>query len=172
MQFVPIQMNREFIRQTAKYIAWGLTSSMISYSCYLTLTRFFDLYFFPATMIASFFANTFSFFTNKRYVFTVDQKHGEGGSNLKPFIEFLSTRLLSCMIESGLLIYFIEKLGMFDITVKIVSGIIFGVLNYLYTKLVVFEDFTVRLNEYRRNRELHKSAMLSSLRQRWSIRYL
>lgn len=172
MRFDGVHINKELVRQTAKYVAWGVTSSAVSYSCYLTLTRLLDLYFFAATIIASILANTFSFFANKRYVFITEQKDECVKKIVRSYFEFLSSRLLSCLLESSILTYFINQLGMYDITVKCVSGIIFGILNFFFTKIIIFEENNEKIIEIRKNNQLRKSAIHSSIRDRWSIRYL
>lgn len=172
MQVGGININKTFVRETARYILFGLSGSGVSYGCYFLLTRPLDIEFLPATMMASFIANTYGFLMNNKFVFVSSSSNTQRKEIAVQYLEYLSSRLLSCLIEALILNYFIDTLGMYDILVKTISGVIFGILNYLFTKLVVFEEQNERFNERMKSVEIRFAKIGSSMRNHWSTRYL
>lgn len=167
-----ITFDRAFIKQTAKYLFWSAAATLVSYSCYMLLTRIYTFSFMGATMIASLVANTFSYFTNHYFVFIEQCRNFQPRQLFISYIEFMSSRLFTCFLESLVLTFFIEVLSFYDIAVKAVSGLIFGILNYLFTKLVVFEERSEKYLFCKKQIQLKRSSMKSSLRGIWSVRYL
>ena len=172
MQIGGMQINRVFIKETIRYILFGLSGSGLSYGCYFLFTRPLDFDFLPATMIASLIANTYGFFMNHKFVFVSQKEDFQRKEMGRQYFEYISSRLFSCLLEALVLTYFIDTLGMFDILVKTISGFIVGVLNYFFTKCVVFEDTTERFTDRMKLVENKCSRIGYTVRSKWSTRYL
>src|SRR5574344_1092388 len=161
-----IRIDKDYIKETLRYILFGLTASMVSYICYFILTRPFNLDFFPATMIACLIANTYAFFVNHQFVFIKNRDKNEHDEISLPYFEFVLSRLLNCFLESLVLTYFIDELGYFDFLVKAVSGTILGIINYVFTKMMVFGKVAVHKVNYMKLITLKCSKWSSSVKNR------
>lgn len=78
----------------------------------------------------------FAFYTNKYFVFQArshDRQHV-----LHEILSFTGGRLLTLLIEEGILFLFITKLGFHSLLVKICAQIIVIILNFVVSKFFVF----------------------------------
>ncbi len=91
-------------------------------------------YAFIATTIAWVVSVLFAFFANKLIVFESKEKKGF-------FIElvlFYGSRLLTGLVEIGVMALFVDVLSLSYWAVKIVINIVIIVLNYILSKFIVF----------------------------------
>jgi len=172
MQIGTIRIDKTYIHETMRYLLFGLSGSGVSYACYILFTRAFEISFIPATLMASFLANTYGYFVNNKFVFISAQSESQGRDSSLRYLQYLSSRLFLCFTESVVLSYFIDTLGMYDIMVKCVSGSVVGILNYLFTKLVIFAEKNDRFAGYVKSVEGKYAHLRSSVRSRWYTRYL
>lgn len=87
--------------------------------------------------IAWIVAVVFAFFTNKVFVF--ESKSFEGKRLLKELFSFLGARIFSLIIEQIGLFILIDKVLLNELVSKIILGIVVVVLNYFFSKLIIFK---------------------------------
>ena len=77
-----------------------------------------------------------AYVTNKLWVF--DSKKHDSKTIAKEFAEFVVARLITLGIETLLLWIFVDKLGVNDLIMKIITNIIVVILNYIFSKFIIF----------------------------------
>ena len=149
-------------KETIFYVFFGGMTTLVN----LVVFKVFDLFFagkwyLLTNTIAWIAAVAFAFVTNKLFVF--ESKEWSFGVLKKEIPGFLSARIGSYFIEQGGLWCFVELLHfdekVFDfrllqlsgkIVAKLIIGVVVVVLNYLFSKFVVFkkkDDSTDHQNE-------------------------
>lgn len=78
---------------------------------------------------------TFSYITNKIYVFQSNNKN-----IIKEIIKFYSSRLTTLFLDMLLMFIFVTILNLNDKIIKLIVAIVIIVLNYILSKLIVFKQ--------------------------------
>lgn len=94
------------------------------------------------TNIISWIASvTFAYFTNRKYVFKVQEQ-----KNLKEASKFYISRLTTLVLDMLLMQIFVIRLKFNDKIIKLIVQVIIIVLNYILSKFLVFKS-KVKNNE-------------------------
>ncbi|WP_131026731.1 GtrA family protein, partial [Clostridioides difficile] len=80
----------------------------------------------------------FAYVTNKFFVF--ESKRIEIKFLFKEFLSFVSFSLLSGFVEMLIMYVMIDLLFVNDVIVKIFTNIVVIVLNYLFSKMIIFKN--------------------------------
>lgn len=88
-----------------------------------------------ANLISWICAITFAYFTNRAFVFK-----SKNTNKLKEIVNFVESRLLTLAIDMFLMYIFVSMLGFNDKIMKIVVSVIVTILNYIFSKLFVFNN--------------------------------
>ena len=100
------------------------------------LINFFRFSASVSNIVAWVFAVVFAYLTNKPFVF---RSHDWSAKTVVPeFVRFVGCRVASGVLETGILLLFVDVLGQNGNVWKIVTSIIVVVVNYLGSKLLVF----------------------------------
>ena len=122
-------------REIAVYLIFGVLTTAVHWCIY------FPLYYklgsaSVSTAIAWAFAVLFAFFTNKPFVF---RSHNWSLKVVIPeLFKFIGSRLLSGLLEIGIVKLTIDILCLNPIIWKLLTAVIVVVLNYLFSKLFAF----------------------------------
>ncbi len=136
-------------KEIISYVFWGVMTTAVSFITYSLFTLLFTA--FLDTAAAIFISNglswvcavLFAFITNKLWVF--DSKSFEKAVVVPEFLKFLSSRIATGVLEMAglpLLVYLGLGGALFGIeglVAKIVINIIVIVLNYVFSKLLIFK---------------------------------
>ncbi len=139
----------EKYREIISYIFWGVMTTAVSFITYCLFTLLFTA--FLDTRAAVFISNAlswvcavlFAFVTNKLWVF--NSKSFKKAIVLPEFLKFLSSRIATGVIEMAglpLLVYLGLGGALFGIeglAAKIIINVIVIVLNYVFSKLIIFK---------------------------------
>lgn len=90
-----------------------------------------------ANCIAWIVAVIFAFVTNKLWVF--DSKSWAPSVAGREFASFIGARLFSFAIETAMMFVFVSLLSMNDLIAKIIVGIVVIIINYVFSKLIIFK---------------------------------
>ena len=88
-----------------------------------------------SNIIAWFFSVLFAYITNRIWVF-----ESKSPDILKEMALFFGGRIFSGVVDTALMYLFIDVMMIGDTISKIVVQIIVIVLNYIFSKLIVFKD--------------------------------
>ena len=118
-------------------IVGGLTTivSILSYIIFkLIITNYIT-----CTVLSWIAAVLFAYFANRIFVFNSKNKN-----KIKECINFISCRLLTLGIEIAVMFLFVDLIKIPDLISKISVQFIIVVLNYIFSKLLVFKEKTKR----------------------------
>lgn len=120
------------------YIYFGAFTTLVNIVSYLFFTRVILFNFMVANALAWILAVLFAYVTNKFFVF--ESKRIEIRFVFKEFLSFVSFRLLSGVVEMLIMYVMIDLLFVNDVIVKIFTNIVVIVLNYLFSKMIIFKN--------------------------------
>ena len=121
------------------YLIIGGLTTLINIFAYFLVTHAFlnpkdKLELQIAEVIAWIIAVIFAYYTNKKYVFKVKRN-----KTLKEALSFFSSRIVTLLIEMVIMYIFVSLLNFDDKIIKIIAQIIVIILNYVFSKFIVFK---------------------------------
>lgn len=121
------------------YLIIGGLTTLINILAYFLVTHAFlnpkdKLELQIAEVIAWIIAVIFAYYTNKKYVFKVKRN-----KTLKEALSFFSSRIVTLLIEMVIMYIFVSLLNFDDKIIKIIAQIIVIILNYVFSKFIVFK---------------------------------
>ena len=123
-------------KEIITYLFFGGVTTVVNYGVYVLCGHVFHLDVVPSNIIAWILAVIVAFVTNKLWVF--ESKSWKAGIVGKEFAEFVLARLSTLVIETVLLWIFVDKLHVNDLVMKIITNVIVVVLNYIFSKFIIF----------------------------------
>ena len=118
------------------YLFFGGLTFLISMFMFIILNKFMNMNELSANVYSWVVAVLFAFITNKLYVFTSPKTSFV--NNLKQLVTFSSGRVMTLILEEGILYIFVMVLGVPGIAIKFIAQVIVIVLNYIISKIFVF----------------------------------
>lgn len=125
-------MNKEMIN----YLVFGVLTTVVNIASYWIFTEIFHVDYRISTTIAWFFSVIFAFITNKMYVF--NSKCLNLNTMIREFISFIFFRILSYLIDLGMMIALVEWIKMNDLVAKILANIVVIMINFVASKYIIF----------------------------------
>lgn len=122
-------------KEILSYIIFGVLTTLINLLVFFVCDKF--MHYQIANLIAFIVSVLFAFFTNKFYVFNSNQKDLITYS--KEFLLFLFARLGSYFLEVFLLLVMVGYLHIGANFSKLITNIIVIVLNYIFSKFIIFK---------------------------------
>jgi Predicted membrane protein len=124
-------------REQIIYLICGGLTTGVDFGIYWLLTRFGAMSEVPAQAVSVAAAIVFAYVVNKRWVFRdMRKKFAEIATQ---FASFASMRLLSGAFQTLCIWLFVEQLGLYDMAVKLVVAVVVVLLNYMFSKLIIFK---------------------------------
>ena len=117
------------------YIFFGGLTTLINMVVYF-LCRQMKMNVVPADIVAWILAVIFAYVTNKIWVF--ESKSWAPAVLAKELVTFFGARLFSLGVDVAFLYVTVEKLQLWDLPMKLIANIIVIILNYIFSKLIVF----------------------------------
>lgn len=118
------------------YVVSGGITTLVNWGCYFVLTRVFDVNYLVANVVAWALAVISAFIINKAVVFR------DGVIVVKTillqFLSFAAFRVFSGAVETGALYVSVDIMGWNDSIMKIAVSVFVVIVNYIFSKLVVF----------------------------------
>ncbi|MDR7078843.1 putative flippase GtrA [Neobacillus niacini] len=124
-------------KEVVNYLVFGVLTTLINIVSYGILSKIFNMDFKLATTIAWILSVIFAFITNKIYVF--NSKNLNVLLITKEFISFIFFRLLSYIVDIGMMIILVEWMKMDDLVSKILVNVIVVIVNYFASRYFVFK---------------------------------
>ena len=116
------------------YLFFGVLTTIVNIVTYIFFSEFCGINYLISNIIAWFISVVFAYVTNRKWVF-------ESKSNkiLKEFTLFLGGRASSGVMDTALLFIAVDLLNFNDLISKIAIGIIIVIVNYIFSKYIVFK---------------------------------
>ena len=119
-----------------RYIWYGGLTTLVNWGVYYVLTRAFGMEVVWANVIAILASMLFAYFTNSRFVF--ESKSRGFQERFPEFVRFMSARMVTFFVEAGGVPLMVKVLQMNDLVSKVLIAVIVLILNYVFSKLLVF----------------------------------
>lgn len=137
---------KKFInRETITYLIFGVLTTAINYGVYYLMYRFTSLEAIVYNIVAWTVAVIFAFVTNKLVVF--ESKSFKPDIIIKEFLPFIGARLFSFFVEEAFLALTVNVMGMHPLLSKIVICVVVVILNYFFSKFLIFRKKKETSNE-------------------------
>lgn len=120
-----------------RYLIFGALSTVVNIVSYTVLYYLFHISNAISNILAWVIAATFAYITNKLYVF--NSKVNTKIELLKEILYFYGCRLLTLAIDEGIMIGTVDKLGWNALLMKIIANIIVIILNFIFSKILIFK---------------------------------
>lgn len=126
-------------QEIIKYLIFGILTTIVSLLTYYLLVFTIlnpknPIELQTANIISWITCVTFSYITNRKYVF-----HSKNKNIIKEIINFYASRLTTLFLDMMIMFIFVTKLEFNDKIIKIIVQIIIIILNYILSKLLVFK---------------------------------
>lgn len=150
-------MKKFFTKEILMYLIFGVLTTVVSWGTYTVFVNICNMSVFWANLISWVCAVTFAYITNKLWVF--DSKSWEVKFVVKEAVSFFASRGVTGVIEivcvpllvktsfDNLFYNLFDKMGVVmkvlftdGIYSKIVVSFIIVILNYVFSKLIVFKN--------------------------------
>lgn len=122
------RLNPLLQSETFRYLVFGVLTVTVNIVSYRILSLWMDTLL--ANTIAFFIAVFFAYYTNTRFVFQVN-------FTKKNFLQFMAMRIGTIFLDDGGMLILLAW-GWNDLLAKCVVNAVIIVLNYLFSKLLIF----------------------------------
>lgn len=123
-------------QQVIHYLIFGVVSTITSFSVYIFCAKALDIHYLWSSVISWIVAVGVAYVTNKLYVFGSRGKTRK--ENIKEAIVFYAMRLVSLGIDLFTMYIMVDILNMWDIASKVINCFVVVIINYVFSKLIVF----------------------------------
>lgn len=124
--------------EVISYLFFGVLTTLINLVTFWILSTVFNLETIAATVAAWIIAVAFAFITNKIWVFKSKTKTNQ--ETTKEAVMFVIARLVTLGIEVFLMWLMVDNFKQDKLIWKLLCNIITVILNYLFSKLIVFKE--------------------------------
>lgn len=122
-------------RELVLYVVFGTFTFLVNIIVYFIFKDLLSVNYIISNILAWFFSVLFAYITNRIWVF-----ESKSPDILKEMSLFFGGRIFSGVVDTALMYLFIDVLTIGDTISKIVVQVIVIILNYVFSKLIVFKD--------------------------------
>jgi putative flippase GtrA len=123
-------------KEVILYVIFGGLTTLINIVVYWICRNLITLQVVPSDIIAWILSVIFAYVTNKIWVF--ESRSTKAAVLIREIGEFFAARLFSLGFDVLFLYVTVEKLSWPDLPMKIVANVIVIIMNYLFSKLLIF----------------------------------
>ena len=116
------------------YLIVGALTTVVSVLSYALFSKSLNINYIASNVLAWIVAVIFAYFTNRYFVF-----HSKSAQKLKEFISFTASRVATLILDTLLMILFVEKIKLDDMIAKLIVQVVVVIGNYILSKLLVFK---------------------------------
>mgnify|MGYP000009497061 FL=1 len=116
------------------YLIVGGLTTVVSVGSYAIFSKILKIDYLISNILSWGLSVVFAYFTNRWFVF-----HSKNKNKINEFLKFTGSRVLTLLLDSGLMVLGVEYLKIDDLLTKILVQIIIVISNYIISKLIVFK---------------------------------
>ena len=125
-------------KEVISYLFFGVLTTAVDFLSYLLFTRVLSMGDELSNIIAQVVAIIIAFVTNKLFVF--EDKTDSKEKLFGQFLKFVSLRTATLILNAALFRLLAVALGIHDIIAKALVSVLVIILNYVFSKLIVFKS--------------------------------
>jgi putative flippase GtrA len=132
------QMKELFLKykEVIAYLFFGGLTTVVNIVAYFVCTSIFALNYLVANAIAWVASVAFAYVTNRTWVF--ESKVKGFSAILREVTAFVGCRVLSGVMDMAIMFVSVDLIGIPDGIAKFITQVVVVVLNYLFSKLIIF----------------------------------
>ena len=130
------QLLRKY-KQPILYLFFGVCTTAVNIVTYYISAHILSLSVILSTCLAWVISVIFAYLTNKWWVF--ESKSLRLKAVVQEFLSFTGCRLFTGACDLLIMFIFVDCLGVNDLFVKITSNALVVVLNYIFSKMIIFK---------------------------------
>ncbi len=127
-------------KEPITYLFWGVMSTIANVVSYWLCYDIFHLSNIVSTLVAWIVAVVMAFITNKLWVF--ESRNTSWQEDLKEFFSFIGFRIVSEVFDLAIMYWAVDLMAMNGLFWKIVANVIVVILNYIFSKFIIFKKPT------------------------------
>ena len=116
------------------YLIFGILTTIVNIVVYLIFAKFLNIDYIISNIFAWFFSVLFAYVTNRIWVF-----ERKTNNIIKEATLFYGGRVFSGVLDTGFMYLFIDILFINDFISKIIIQVIVVIVNYVFSKFIVFK---------------------------------
>ncbi|MCI8379872.1 MAG: GtrA family protein [Lachnospiraceae bacterium] len=124
-------------KEVILYLVFGGLTTLTNIGAYALFARVFHMNLMAANGLALALSILFAYVTNKLFVF--ESKTDSWGAVLQEFASFMACRLATAVLDMFLMYITVSVAGLYDLLMKVIVNIIVIVLNFVFSKLIIFK---------------------------------
>lgn len=124
-------------KEVILYLVFGGLTTLTNIGAYALFARVFHMNLMAANGLALTLSILFAYVTNKLFVF--ESKTDSWGAVLQEFASFMACRLATAVLDMFLMYITVSVAGLYDLLMKVIVNIIVIVLNFVFSKLIIFK---------------------------------
>ena len=124
-------------KEILMYLIFGVLTTVVNIVSYFLLARILHIYTVVSTVIALILSILFAYITNKIFVF--ESKTNTAKELLKEIISFFGCRAFTGILDVAFMYITVEVFNLNDMIMKIISNIVVIIVNYIFSKLIIFK---------------------------------
>lgn len=118
------------------YIEFGILTTTINFITYFIFTKVIGFSTVTSNLIATAISIIFAYITNKLFVF--NSKRNNLGELITELIKFVNARIFTGLLDTLFVFIGVDCIRVNDFVVKTISCIIVVILNYIISKVIIF----------------------------------
>lgn len=122
------------------YSLLGTVTTAINFGLYFIGTEVMNFHYMFANVIAWIFSVFFAFVSNKKYVFDVDSEDESRTDFVSKMFKFYGGRGISLFAETVILFLSTTVIGGAVFLVKLFTHVVVVIMNYFFSKKIVFKE--------------------------------
>ena len=122
------------------YLFFGGVTTLVNIVVYLFCTELFHIHYLISNVAAWILAVLVAYVTNRTWVFESDKRSAR--AIVLEFGLFVSARLLSGVFDMATMFLCVDIIGLNGLAAKIIANVAVVVLNYVFSKWIVFRKRT------------------------------
>ena len=126
----------ETYKEIISYLFFGVCTTVVNFVIYFACTNLLDLNYLLANALSWVGAVAFAYVTNRIWVFKSKNKGIR--AIFKEITAFVGCRLLSGVMDMLIMFVGVDLMGISDGITKLITQIVVVVLNYVFSKLIIF----------------------------------
>ncbi len=124
-------------KEILMYLIFGVLTTVVNIVSYFLLARILHIDTVVSTVIALILSILFAYITNKIFVF--ESKTNTAKELLKEIISFFGCRAFTGILDVAFMYITVEVFNLNDMIMKIISNIVVIIVNYIFSKLIIFK---------------------------------
>ncbi len=123
-------------KEIINYLIFGVLTTVVNIVTYAIFARLFHVDEVVSNIIAQIISILFAYVTNKIYVF--ESKTTNIKDILRELVSFFGCRIFTAVLDTLLFALMVKVMGINDLIAKCVTQVIVIVLNYVFSKILIF----------------------------------